>query len=1002
MRSFVKPSFAAKFGLASATSAAMVVAPLMALPASAATISITTCDADGSSLLSAVATANGTPAADVIEINISSNCTMTLSSAIEISTSITIDNTHATSDVTLNRTGGVGNVIYVGGMTDDIAVVLEGLTISGAADADETDRLIYFAGDNSYPSTFTIRDSVVTGGLEGGLNVEYAVQLTVEDSTFSSNLNQDSSRNGGAIRAAYGADVTITRSTFTNNGFTGTVNSGEISSETNGGAVFVNGGDLSIEQSTFTNNQSAWGGAIYARDTNITFTGDSTTTFTGNGFTYYDLDNNSLYGHGGAIDVHGDSTFIANSPLNFDGNISRSGGAIQFDLTSDTTVEFNGTVNFTNNFAAHEGGALRFVSDLGSYDGLYMDVQIAVEFNGTLTNFTGNRAGGFYPGYYSDGDGGAISVYEENEYAPYSGDEELFSFKFNSATTTFDNNYAEDDGGAIYTDMEKGSATFDFIDEVSPGYVTFTNNEAGDDGSAIYLEGGDDAETSAMLFIDGAVFYSNDADSDGTIYIEDATAYVYNSLFSQNSAGEDGGIFYLEDDDIGAYLRSINNKFSNNSAGGDGGIFYLEDASALEVSYCLFWDNYTEGAGSILSMQQDTTDQNHVTLLQNTFYSNYSDTASGALHLGQATSGVIGFNTFAANISGGESLALSIDQRLEYAQGDLEIFGNIFASDSDDPVVDTGGSGGVLDLGSNLLTGASGQSLEGGESTIQDYSVALRDGRSLIVAWDQLDLQVIALNDSNPVNDGTLETIALGEASVAIDFLPTTFADWAEMAPASDTRGVTRHISGNVQYGDGIDAGAFESIHTFVPQDEEPVAIDPNLVITHVSKASIQAAGDTIVVYGRGLNDVTELYFNDTKVSFVKQADGSLLVTTPALPVGEVVITAYAADGTAVLQHAFWVVDTIEFSTWTRHVGDTIKIYAKNVIGRGKVQFFVDGKEIAWVNAVDATDPKLRTANGYHYLVRTVQLKADGSKTRFEVKLNGERVRRNTYTINSR
>jgi hypothetical protein len=257
------------------------------------------------------------------------------------------------------------------------------------------------------------------------------------------------------------------------------------------------------------------------------------------------------------------------------------------------------------------------------------------------------------------------------------------------------------------------------------------------------------------------------------------------------------------------------------------------------------------------------------------------------------------------------------------------------------------------------------------------------------------------VNDDNPDNAGVLETMALGPTSIAIDLL-TTSVDYWTIAPAADARSVTRHADGFILRGNGIDAGAFESIHTFVPQDEEPTAVDPNLIITHVSKPSIQAAGDTITVYGRGLNDVTELYFNNTKVSFVKQADGSLLVTTPALPVGEVVITAYASDGTAVLQHAFWVVDTLEFSTWTRHVGDTIKIYAKNVIGRGKVQFFVDGKEIAWVNAVDATDPKLRTANGYHYLVRTVQLKANGAKTRFEVKLNGERVRRNTYTINSR
>ena len=1004
MRSFVKPSFAAKFGMATATSAAMAVSSVVALPASAATISVTTCDADGSSLLSAVATANASPAADVIEINISSNCTMTLNEAINITTSVTIDNIHPTNEVMLRRTNGIGRVLQAVVSTSSIDVVLEGLIISGTSFTDDTSRLMDFNGELAYPSNFTIRYTLVTGGYGGGLNVFDAVNLTVEDSTFSSNLNQNSARNGGAIRAIGSSDVTITNSTFSQNGYTGLMN-GEISSETNGGALFIEGGDLTIAGSTFNANRSAWGGAIYAKDASVTFTGEVASVFNSNGFAYADLVASDLFGHGGAIDIHGESTFVANSPLDFIGNRSRNGGAIHFEIESDTTVEFNGTVNFTSNLAQNEGGAIRFYSYTENEDD---DIQVDVEFNGATTNFTGNRAGGFYG---SSGDGGAISIYENNDYSPYSGDEELFRFRFNSGTTTFTNNYAEDDGGAIYTDMEEGFAVFDFIDEHSRGLVYFTSNSTGDDGSAIYLEGGDDADGQAKLYLDGASFSGNTAASDGTIYLEDAAGYVYNSVFSSNSA-VDGGVFYLEDDTNDAYLRAENSMFVNNSASGDGGVLYLEDATNFNLNGNVFWNNYSAGVGSVLAMDTNNTDANYLLFGQNTVYLNYAATESAALSLGQASYGHIFFNTFAINTSSSGSLALSVDHNSTYA-GALNIYGNIFASTSDDAVVSTAASDDVNDLGFNLLTGPVGQSLNGGQTTVEGYDVALRDGRSLVVTWDQLALETIAVNDYNPDNASTLETMALGETSVAIDFLPTSVADWYVNVPEFDARGVTR-VSGlfpasitpaaapEVVHGLGIDAGAFESVHTFVPQDEEPVAVDPNVVITHVSKPSIQAAGDTITVYGRGLNDVTELYFNGVKVSFVKKADGSLLVTTPALPVGEVVVTAVASDGTAVLQHAFWVVDTLEFATWTRHVGDTIKIYAKNVIGRGKVQFFVDGKEIAWVNAVDATDPKLRTANGYHYLVRTVQLKADGSKTRFEVKLNGERVRRNTYTINSR
>jgi hypothetical protein len=51
-------------------------------------------------------------------------------------------------------------------------------------------------------------------------------------------------------------------------------------------------------------------------------------------------------------------------------------------------------------------------------------------------------------------------------------------------------------------------------------------------------------------------------------------------------------------------------------------------------------------------------------------------------------------------------------------------------------------------------------------------------------------------------------------------------------------------------------------------------------------------------------------------------------------------------------------------------------IYPKDPIGVGKIQFVVNGREIAWVRAADETDPKLRLAGDSNYLVRTVELAA--------------------------
>lgn len=94
-------------------------------------------------------------------------------------------------------------------------------------------------------------------------------------------------------------------------------------------------------------------------------------------------------------------------------------------------------------------------------------------------------------------------------------------------------------------------------------------------------------------------------------------------------------------------------------------------------------------------------------------------------------------------------------------------------------------------------------------------------------------------------------------------------------------------------------------------------------------------------------------------------------------------------------------VDT-SFKVWTKRISDTqVKVYARNPIGAGKLQFMVNGDEIAWVRAVDENDPKLRIAQtgplaGVGYLVRTVSLEA--GKNAFEIYLEGERVRRVAYT----
>lgn len=82
---------------------------------------------------------------------------------------------------------------------------------------------------------------------------------------------------------------------------------------------------------------------------------------------------------------------------------------------------------------------------------------------------------------------------------------------------------------------------------------------------------------------------------------------------------------------------------------------------------------------------------------------------------------------------------------------------------------------------------------------------------------------------------------------------------------------------------------------------------------------------------------------------------------------------------------------------WTKKMGATqAKMYAKDVIGAGKVSFVLNGKEIAWVNATDGSDPKLRIVGQNNYLVRTVNLSL--GKNVLEVFISGERVKRTVYS----
>jgi hypothetical protein len=169
-------------------------------------------------------------------------------------------------------------------------------------------------------------------------------------------------------------------------------------------------------------------------------------------------------------------------------------------------------------------------------------------------------------------------------------------------------------------------------------------------------------------------------------------------------------------------------------------------------------------------------------------------------------------------------------------------------------------------------------------------------------------------------------------------------------------------------------------------------------------------AGETISLAGSELADISKVTINDLSADIVSLNQNQIQLKVPIdLEAGSYDLVLTSGQGVLTIQGAIRVeagaVDaTISKGQWTRaEINEDgnisfVKMYAKNPVNAGKIQFMVNGREIAWVRATDETDPKLRTrSNGELYLVRTVTLQP--GKNALEIYIDGERVWRAAYTL---
>jgi predicted outer membrane repeat protein len=363
--------------------------------------------------------------------------------------------------------------------------------------------------------------------------------LSIDDATF---LNNAAGGDMGAV-GFYGYDqVTVTNSTFTSNA-TGSAESFK------GGALGGFAGDVSVEGSLFEENFGDYrGGAIYVEST---YSGEQSQVHLGSGNVFED--NTAL--EGGAVFARNLDLSVSNS---------RFGAADESGNCSDAVERGNTAV---------AGGAIAVLSIDDN------DAALSVR----SSQFYFNCAFDYDPGD-GFGDGGAIYLLAMSI-------SQRLPLSVNGST--FVQNVADSDGGAIFSDTTAGSGA-EILNSV------FRDNRAGDDHTGDDLDRGQGGAVRLWIAtrdtsIRGNTFTSNEADQGGAISMNDGGGEVVDplsyrwvvggNLFSRNRATDSGGALHMALDNSGPVSpRGVRrNTFASNSAPVGGAVVVESDAGSEAV-----------------------------------------------------------------------------------------------------------------------------------------------------------------------------------------------------------------------------------------------------------------------------------------------------------------------------------------------------------------------------------------------------------------------------------
>ena len=351
-------------------------------------------------------------------------------------------------------------------------------------------------------------------------------------------FNDGSALNGGAISVTDG-DLWLTNTSFIGNGD---------AVAANGGAVYVSGGSLDIDSGYFEGNRANYGGAVYVTDGSIV---SDDSYFDSNDA---DIAGGAIWHRNGALYMYLNA-FYSNESLD-------DGGAVHYEPVSDNGEIYNSY--FEGNHADNGDGGAVNVKGANDYSDMWIGngsefIDNSAEYGGAVCFYMAdvlNINDVQMSGNHASLEGGAVW---QSGYATYS-------------DSTFTDNWADNDGGAIYTDGEQAWV------EAS----TFTDNWSDNDGGAIYAAGD-------LEIYDHSTFTDNSSASDGGAVMAELELWVEDSTFRTNTAGEWGGAIEHYNDSEGdeGDLTVYRTQFIGNVAMWGGAIdteaqrFYLTNSTFL-------------------------------------------------------------------------------------------------------------------------------------------------------------------------------------------------------------------------------------------------------------------------------------------------------------------------------------------------------------------------------------------------------------------------------------